>query len=180
VGTPQGATISSLLANVYLHYVFDLWVEHWRRTRAHGDVVVVRYADDTVVGFDLHEDAVTFLRELRERFRKFGLELHPDKTHLIEFGRYAAERRARRSFGAPETFDFLGFTHLCGNARSGAFLLTRHTVKKRMRAKLKEVKTELMRRRHLRRHPRPGRAGWRRGPRTSPGTIPGACNSRAG
>jgi RNA-directed DNA polymerase len=148
-GTPQGATVSPLLANVYLHYVFDLWVERWRRTHASGDVVVVRYADDFVVGFEQCADATRFLHELRERFRKFGLELHPDKTRLIEFGRYAAERRARRGLGAPETFDFLGFTHLCAKARSGAFLLTRHSVKKRMRAKLQQVKAELMRRRHL-------------------------------
>ena len=148
-GTPQGATISPLLANVYLHYVFDLWVERWRRTRGRGDVVVVRYADDFVVGFEQQGHAAAFLRDLRERFRKFGLELHPDKTRLVEFGRYASERRERRQVGAPETFDFLGFTHMCGKARSGAFLLTRRTIKKRMRAKLKLVRTELMRRRHL-------------------------------
>jgi hypothetical protein len=134
---------------VYLHYVFDLWVERWRRTLARGDVVVVRYADDFVVGFEQYTDAERFLRELRERFLRFGLELHPDKTRLIEFGRYAGERRARQGLGAPETFDFLGFTHLCGKARSRAFLLTRHSVKKRIRAKLKQVKAELMRRRHL-------------------------------
>jgi group II intron reverse transcriptase/maturase len=148
-GAPQGASVSPLLANVYLHYVFDLWVERWRRTHASGDVVVVRYADDFVVGFEQCADATRFLHELRERFRKFGLELHPDKTRLIEFGRYAVERRARRGLGAPETFDFLGFTHLCAKARSGAFLLTRHSVKKRLRAKLQLVKAELMRRRHL-------------------------------
>ena len=147
-GAPQGATISPLLANVYLHYVFDLWVQQWRKRHAHGDVVVVRYADDIVVGFQHHRDAARFWRDLRERFQKFSLELHPDKTRLIAFGRFAIEQRRARGLRA-ETFDFLGFTHISGKARSGRFLLTRHTMRSRMLAKLHEVRTELMRRRHL-------------------------------
>ena len=113
-GTPQGASASPLLANVYLHYVFDLWAHWWRRRNAHGDVIIVRWADDFIVGFEHQEDALRFLADLRERFAKFGLELHPDKTRLIEFGRHAARRRRARGLGRPETFDFLGFTHLCG------------------------------------------------------------------
>jgi group II intron reverse transcriptase/maturase len=149
VGTPQGATISPLLANIYLHYVFDQWAQQWRNRHASGDVVVVRYADDFVVGFEKQSDAEQFLRDLRERFRKFALELHPDKTRLLEFGRFAAERRAKRGLGAPETFDFLGFTHVCGKARSGNFLLARRTIRARMRARLSSVRTEIRRRRHL-------------------------------
>ena len=149
VGTPQGATISPLLANIYLHYVFDQWAQQWRNRHASGDVVVVRYADDFVVGFEKQNDAEQFLRDLRERFRKFALELHPDKTRLLEFGRFAAERRAKRGLGAPETFDFLGFTHVCGKARSGNFLLVRRTIRARMRARLSSVRTEIRRRRHL-------------------------------
>ena len=114
VGTPQGAVVSPLLANVYLHYVFDLWVEAWRKKVANGDVIVVRYADDLVVGFQHRADAERFLREFRERLAKFGLELHADKTRLIEFGRFAAENRKQRGEGKPETFTFLGFTHFCG------------------------------------------------------------------
>jgi RNA-directed DNA polymerase len=148
-GVPQGATVSPVLANVYLHYVFDLWAERWRRRQAHGDVVVVRYADDFVVGFEHREDAERFLAELSERFAKFGLELKAEKTRLIEFGRSAAQNRAARGLGKPETFDFLGFTHACGRTRKGRFALKRITIKKRMRAKLKEVKAELMRRMHL-------------------------------
>jgi group II intron reverse transcriptase/maturase len=147
-GTPQGATISPLLANVYLHYVFDQWVERWRRRQALGDMIVVRYADDFVVGFEHREDAERFLAELSERFAKFGLELKAEKTRLVEFGRFAARDRAARGLGKPETFDFLGFTHICGKIRSGRFALKRKTMTKRMRAKLREVKTELMRRMH--------------------------------
>jgi group II intron reverse transcriptase/maturase len=156
-GTPQGATISPLLANVYLHYVFDLWADHWRRQRAHGDVVIVRFADDIVVGFEHRAEAERFGQELRERLAKFGLELHQEKTRLVEFGRLAARSRSIRGLGKPETFDFLGFTHICGTTRRGKFLLLRHTVGKRMRAKLREVKTELMRRRHL---PVPEQGRW--------------------
>src|ERR1035441_7577148 len=121
-GSPQGASVSPLLANVYLHYVFDLWVRHWRRRRAQGDMIVVRFADDLVAGFEHRADAQRFLADLRERFAKFGLELHPEKTRLIEFGRFAAERRRARGEGKPETFTFLGFTHYCGKRRKdGAF-----------------------------------------------------------
>lgn len=147
-GAPQGATVSPLLANVYLHYVLDLWAQQWRKRSARGEMIVIRYADDTVVGFEERTDAERFLRELKERFQKFALELHPDKTRLIEFGRFAAERRARVGLRKPETFDFLGFTHICGKARSGNFLLVRRTARKRMRAKLVEVRAEIMRRRH--------------------------------
>ena len=113
-GTPQGAVVSPVLANLYLHHVLDLWANAWRRKVAHGDMIVVRYADDAVIGFQHREEAVKFLGDLQERVRKFGLELHPEKTRLIEFGRYAAERRAQRGEGKPETFNFLGFTHICG------------------------------------------------------------------
>ena len=125
-GSPQGASASPLLANVYLHYVFDLWADWWRRRHAHGDVIIVRFADDFIVGFEHEEDARRFLAELRERFAKFGLELHPDKTRLIEFGRYAAERRRARGLGKPETFDFLGFTHICAKRRGRAVLGAAH------------------------------------------------------
>jgi RNA-directed DNA polymerase len=148
-GTPQGATVSPLLANVYLHYVFDLWAEQWRRRQACGDVVIVRFADDFNVGFQHREDAERFQTELRERFAKFGLELKAEKTRLIEFGRFAVQDRAARGLGKPETFDFLGFTHISGKDRRGRFALKRTTIAKRMRAKLKGVKTQLMRRRHL-------------------------------
>jgi RNA-directed DNA polymerase len=149
VGTPQGAVISPLLANIYLHYVFDLWVEAWRKTVARGDVVVVRYADDLVVGFQNRMEAERFLNEFRERLAKFGLELHAEKTRLIEFGRFAVENRKRRGEGKPETFTFLGFTHYCGKRRKdGAFIIWRETAKKRLVAKLQAIKTELKRRRH--------------------------------
>jgi RNA-directed DNA polymerase len=149
-GTPQGATISPLLANVYLHYVLDLWVQQWRGRHARGDVVVVRYADDFVVGFQSHADATRFLVELRDRLRRFALELHPDKTRLISFGLFAAQRRAERGLkGRPETFNFLGFTHICGKKRSnGRFTVLRQTIRKRLQAKLSEVKAELRRRMH--------------------------------
>jgi RNA-directed DNA polymerase len=151
VGTPQGAVVSPLLANVYLHYVFDLWVEAWRKKIARGDVIVVRYADDLVVGFQHRADAERFLREFRERLVRFGLELHPDKTRLIEFGRFAVRDRKRRGEGKPETFTFLGFTHYCGQlTSSGAFNVWRMTAKKRMVVKLQSIKAELQRRRHHR------------------------------
>jgi len=138
VGTPQGAVASPLLANVYLHYVFDLWVESWRKKVAKGDVIVVRYADDLVLGFQCRTDAERFLQEFRGRLAKFGLELHPDKTRLIEFGRFAARNRKQRGEGKPETFTFLGFTHFCGQRKTnGAFTVWRITAKKRMVAKLK-------------------------------------------
>ncbi len=147
-GAPQGGSASPLLSNVYLHYAFDLWAHDWRRKRAHGDVVIVRFADDIVVGFEHHTDAVKFQAELEERFRKFNLELHPEKTRLLEFGPFAAEDRRRRGEGKPETFDFLGFTHICVRTRSGAFTVMRQTVRKRLQAKLSEVKTALRRRMH--------------------------------
>jgi len=143
-GTPQGSVISPLLANVYLHYVFDLWVQHWRTHRTTGDVIVVRYADDMVLGFQHRGDAERFLQDWRDRLQKFGLELHPDKTRLIEFGRFAAASRKQRGEGKPETFNFLGFTHICGKTwRSGKFLVVRKTIRKRLLAKLKQVKEEL-------------------------------------
>jgi RNA-directed DNA polymerase len=149
VGTPQGAVVSPLLANVYLHYVFDLWVEAWRKKVAKGDVIVVRYADDLVVGFEHRAEAERFLKEFRERLAKFGLELHPEKTRLIEFGRFAARNRKQRGEGKPETFTFLGFTHYCGKRRSnGTFIVWRETAKKRMVAKLLAIKAELRRRMH--------------------------------
>jgi len=148
VGTVQGGSISPLLANVYLHYVFDLWVQRWREKQARGDVVVVRWADDFVVGFQHRDEAECFLAELRERFAKFGLELHPDKTRLIEFGRFAESNRRGRGGGKPETFDFLGFTHSCAKTRAGKFTVLRQTMRKRLRTKLSEVKAELRRRMH--------------------------------
>ncbi len=156
-GAPQGASASPLLANVYLHYVFDLWADWWRRHHAHGDVIVVRFADDFIVGFEHRDDAERFLVELRERFAKFGLELHPDKTRLIEFGRHAARDRAARAVGKPETFDFLGFTHICARSKSGRFWVRRVTISKRMRAKLREVNDQLKRRRH---EPIPVQGRW--------------------
>jgi group II intron reverse transcriptase/maturase len=147
-GTQQGGSASPLLANVYLHYVFDLWVHQWRQRSAHGDVIVVRYADDLIVGFQHRLDAEDFLTELRERFLKFGLELHPKKTRLLEFGRFAAANRRRQGLGKPETFNFLGFTHICGKTRKGWFAVVRQTERRRLQAKLKEVKAELRRRMH--------------------------------
>jgi group II intron reverse transcriptase/maturase len=148
-GTPQGGSASPLLANVYLHYVFDLWVQAWRQKHAHGDVIVVRLADDVVVGFQVKSDAERFWAELTERFRKFHLELHPEKTRLLEFGPYAADNRRRRGEGKPETFSFLGFTHICGKKRSnGRFTVIRQTIRKRLQAKLSAVKAELRRRMH--------------------------------
>ena len=147
-GAPQGGSISPLLANLYLHYAFDLWADHWRQTQASGDVIIVRYADDFVVGFQNRSDAERFREELRERLRKFNLELHADKTRLIEFGRYADERRARRGKGKPETFDYLGFTHICGKTRKGYFMVLRQTIRKRRAAKLAEIRDQLRRRLH--------------------------------
>ena len=150
-GTPQGGSASPLLANIYLHYVFDLWVQHWRKTKAKGEVIVVRWADDFVVGFQHQPDAERFQAELRERFAQFKLKLHPEKTRVLEFGRYAIDRRQRRGQGKPETFNFLGFTHICGKKRSnGMFTVLRRTMSKRKRAKLKAVKVELRKRMHQR------------------------------
>ena len=148
VGTVQGGSISPLLANIYLHYVFDLWVHHWRRTRASGEVIVVRFADDFVVGFQHRGEAERFLADLRTRFATFGLTLHPDKTRLIEFGRYAAVNRRGRGEGKPQTFNFLGFTHSCGQTRSGRFAVLRQTMRTRLAAKLKALRVELKRRLH--------------------------------
>src|SRR6266852_4794844 len=156
-GSPQGASVSPLLANVYLHYVLDLWADWWRRRHAHGDVIIVRFADDFIVGFEHKDDADQFLAGLRERFAKFGLELHPDKTRLIEFGRHAARDRSARGLGKPETFDFLGFTHICARSESGRFWVKRITIPKRMRAKLKQVKDQLRRRMH---QPIPEQGRW--------------------
>ena len=156
-GAPQGASASPLLANVYLHYVFDQWADWWRRHHAHGEVIIVRFADDFTMGFEYQEDAQRFLVELRERFARFGLELHPDKTRLIEFGRFAAKNRQARGLGKPETFDFLGFTHICARMRDGRFWVRRITISKRMRAKLREVKDQLKRRRH---QPVPEQGRW--------------------
>jgi group II intron reverse transcriptase/maturase len=149
IGTPQGSVISPLLANVYLHYVFDLWAQNWRKHRATGEMIVVRYADDSVLGFQHRADAERFLQEWKERLQKFGLELHPDKTRLIEFGRFAALCRKKHGEGKPETFNFLGFTHICGQARkNGKFLVLRKSIRKRLLAKLKQVKEEPWMRMH--------------------------------
>jgi RNA-directed DNA polymerase len=156
-GTAQGASVSPLLSNVYLHYVFDLWADQWRRRHARGDVILTRFADDYVAGFEHREDAERFLADLRARFAQFGLELHPEKTRLIEFGRFAAENRARRGDRKPETFDFLGFTHICAKTRNERFKLKRITIKKKMRAKLIAVKTEIRRRWH---HSIPEQGRW--------------------
>ena len=148
-GTPQGAVISPLLANIYLHYAYDLWVNQWRARHARGDMIVVRFADDTVVGFQYRDDGERFLADLKERLEAFALSLHPEKTRLIEFGKFAAERRARRGGGKPETFDFLGFTHICGTKANGqGFQLWRKTKRKRLKAKVREVKGELRRHMH--------------------------------
>jgi len=156
-GAPQGASVSPLLANVYLHYVFDLWADWWRSRYAHGDVIIVRFADDFIVGFKHQVDAQQFLADVRGRFAKFGLELHPDKTRLIEFGRNAARRRAARGLPKPETFDFLGLTHICGKSKNGRFWVKRVTIAKRMRAKLAQVKDQLKQRMHL---PIPEQGRW--------------------
>ncbi len=148
-GTPQGSSISPLLSNIYLHYVLDTWVQRWRKTKARGDVVIVRWADDFVMGFQYRDDAEKFLKELQERFQKYSLELHPEKTRLIRFGRYASDNCKRADGrGRPETFNFLGFTHYCGASRDGKFKVKRKTMRKRLTAKLHEVKTELRKRMH--------------------------------
>jgi len=156
-GSPQGASVSPLLANVYLHHVLDLWADWWRKRHARGNVIIVRFADDFIVGFEYQDDAERFREGLRERLAKFSLELHPDKTRLIEFGPHAARRRAARGEGKPETFSFLGFTHICATTRSGRFWIRRKTDTKRLRAKLKQAKAEIMRRRHL---PVPEQGRW--------------------
>jgi RNA-directed DNA polymerase len=156
-GTGQGAVISPLLANIYLHYVLDLWAVRWREREAAGDMIIVRYADDFIVGFQHESDARRFLDEMRERLGKFALTLHPEKTRLIEFGRFAAERRQRRGLGKPETFNFLGFTFICGKTRSGKFQIKRKTRSDRMRAKLKMIKAEMWRRMH---QPIPVQGKW--------------------
>ena len=148
-GMPQGASVSPLLANVFLHYAFDLWADQWRRCNAHGDMIIVRFADDDIVGFEHQSDAQRFLADLHERLAKFGLGLAAEKTRLIEFGRFAAERRPARGLGRPETFQFLGFTHICAKYRDGRFMLKRITDSKRLRAKLHKVKAECRRRMHL-------------------------------
>src|SRR3954449_5475514 len=158
-GTGQGWVISPMLANVYLHYAFDLWAERWRRREATGDMIIVRYADDLVLGFEREADARRFRDAMRARFEEFALSLHPDKTRLIEFGRLAAARRARRGLGKPETFTFLGFTFICGKSRQGKFLLCRKTRRDRMRAKRREIKDELRRRLH---QPIPEQGQWLR------------------
>ena len=158
-GTGQGAVISPLLANIYLHYVLDLWAERWRRREATGDMIIVRYADDIIVGFEHEADARRFLDAMRERLGEFALTLHPDKTRLIEFGRHAAANRERRGLGKPETFNFLGFTFICGKSRRGKFLLKRKTRRDRMRAKLQAIKQELRQRRH---QPIPVQGKWLR------------------
>ena len=156
-GTGQGAVISPLLANVYLHYALDLWAERWRRREATGDMIIVRYADDFIVGFQHEADARRFWNDMRKRFEGFSLSLNPDKTRLIEFGRFAAERRAQRGLGKPETFNFLGFTFICERNSRGQFLVKRITRRDRMRAKLREIKEELRRRMH---RPIPEQGGW--------------------
>ena len=147
-GTPQGSSISPILANIYLHYAFDLFAHQWRKKRARGEVIIVRFADDIVMGFQYRDDAERFRQELKERLARFNLELHPEKTRLMEFGRFAVENRKKRGEGKPETFDFLGFTHICGKKRSGKFAVLRKTMRKRMSAKLKEVKADLKERMH--------------------------------
>jgi group II intron reverse transcriptase/maturase len=156
-GTGQGSVISPLLANIYLHYVLDLWAERWRRHEATGDMVIVRYADDVVVGFEHEADAGRFLAAMRARFEEFALSLHPDKTRVLEFGRHAATRRRQRGLGKPETFAFLGFTFICGKSRSGKFLLKRKSRGDRVQAKLAEIKEELRHRMH---QPIPEQGRW--------------------
>jgi group II intron reverse transcriptase/maturase len=147
-GVPQGGSVSPLLANIYLHYVLDLWADQWRRKKTRGDVIIVRFADDFIIGFQHQGDALRFLEALRERFHRFGLELNAEKTRLLEFGRFAVENRAKRGQGKPETFDFLGFTHSCGRTRNGKYVVNRRSIGKRIRGKLKSLKTELRQRLH--------------------------------
>jgi group II intron reverse transcriptase/maturase len=160
VGTPQGAVISPLLANIYLHYVFDLWAHRWRGRQAKGDVMIVRYADDSVLGFESKADVDRFIEDLKVRFAKFGLTLNEDKTRVLQFGRFAAQARAKQGLSKPPTFDFLGFTHICGQSRSnGRFQLKRLTSAKRMRASLKAIRQALIRRMH---EPTPAVGRWLR------------------
>lgn len=156
-GTPQGATISPLLANIYLHYVFDLWVRQWRNHVARGEVIVVRYADDLALGFQHEADVTRFRADLQKRFEHFGLELHPEKTRWFRFGSHAISNQRERGQGKPETFDFLGFTHICGRTRAGKFLLIRHSSKSRMRTKLAAIREDLYRQRHA---PVPEQGKW--------------------
>ena len=156
-GTGQGAVISPLLANIYLYYGYDLWADRWRRREATGDMIIVRYADDVIVGFEREADARRFLEAMRERLAEFALSLHPDKTRLIEFGRFAAANRKRRGLGKPETFNFLGFTFICSKSSRGKFLIRRRTRRDRMRAKLQAIKQELRRRMH---QPIPVQGKW--------------------
>jgi group II intron reverse transcriptase/maturase len=158
-GTPQGAVISPLLANVYLHYVFDLWAQQWRRREAKGKMIIVRYADDLIAGFEHESDARAFWDAMRERFERFGLELHGDKTRLLEFGRYATERRQRRGQGKPQTFQFRGVVFICGKTRRGSFQLQRRTRADRMRTRLKEIKEVLRTHMHA---PIPEQGRWLR------------------
>jgi RNA-directed DNA polymerase len=157
VGTPQGAVVSPVLSNIYLHYCFDLWANRWRRRHARGEVIFIRYADDYVAGFQHEDDARAFLADLGERLEHFGLSLHPDKTRLVEFGRYAAERRSKRGQGKPETFTFLGFTHICGRSKVGRFALKRQTRRDRMRQTLQAVKEQMHKRMH---HSIPEQGRW--------------------
>ena len=156
-GTPQGGSLSPFAANISLHYVLALWADRWRRQYARGDVIIVRDCDDCIVGFEHRDDAERFWRELQERFGKFNLELHPEKTRLIACGRCAAERRQRRGQGKPETFDFLGFTHMCSKTRQGKLTVRRKTMAKRLRKKLQEVKETLRMRMHW---PIPRQGAW--------------------
>lgn len=149
VGTAQGSVASPLLANIYLHYVFDLWADRWRRHHAQGNVIFVRYADDIVAGFEYEADAKRFHAVAQQLMEQFALSLHPEKTRLVEFGRHAAENRTKRGLGKPETFNFLGFTHICGRSRQGKFQLKRKTRRDRLRDRLKKIREELRRRRHL-------------------------------
>jgi RNA-directed DNA polymerase len=159
MGSPQGASFSPLSANIYLHYVFDLWAHQWRQRSCQGEVRVVRYVDDIVMGFENRHEAEQFQEALQQRFAKFGLELHPEKTRLIEFGRFAKERRQKRGLGKPKTFTFLGFTHICGQSRTGRFQVMRRTMAQRLHAKLAEIKGELGMRRH---QPVPQQGAWLR------------------
>jgi group II intron reverse transcriptase/maturase len=159
IGSPQGASFSPLAANIYLHYVFDLWAHQWRQRNCQGDVRLIRYVDDIVVGFEKREEAEQFQEALRQRCATFGLELHPEKTRVIEFGRFAQERRGKRGLGKPASFNFLGFTHISGQSRKGKFQILRRTIAQRFRAKLAESKGELRRRMHL---PVPVQGAWLR------------------
>jgi len=160
VGTPQGSVISPLLSNIYLHYVLDQWVTEWRKNKAIGEVIIVRYADDFVMGFQYRREAERFLGEMKERFDQYGLEIHREKTRLIEFGRFAEANRTERGEGKPETFDFLGFTHICSRTQKGnRFTIRRKTIAKRLRTKLKEVREAIIRRRH---EPVPALGKWLR------------------